>query len=175
MSERLLDAREVAEWLGVPVSWNAGVDAIRRDAVWSSAGIGATTARTSRRGSRRASGPAGRSAYWWRVDNEPFRQSPFVLEEQHALELREAVGAVVERPKDCFSVGDRERDDPAFAVVGVFERFGGVVESLRAEALREFEHQTVGDVEACQKHGVSSLLLCRASCDRPAKGLALRR
>ena len=88
--------------------------------------------------------------------NEPFSQSPFVFEEQDASELRKPVRAVLKGADDCFPVGDRERDDVALVVVGVFEDFGGVVEPFRAEALGEFEYETVRDREASEEHVLDS-------------------
>ena len=44
--------------------------------------------------------------------------------EQDASEFRKPVGAVLKGAQDCFTVGDRERDDAALDVVGVFEDFG---------------------------------------------------
>ena len=67
--------------------------------------------------------------------DEPFGQSPFVLEEQDASEFRKSVRAVLKGAEDCFPVGNSERDDAASVVVGVFEDFGCVVEPFGAEAL----------------------------------------
>ena len=88
--------------------------------------------------------------------NELFSQSPFVFEEQDASEFRKPVGAVLKGAEDCFAVGDRERDDVALVVVGVFEDFGCVVEPFRTEALREFEYETVRDREASEEHVLDS-------------------
>jgi hypothetical protein len=90
------------------------------------------------------------------VANQPFSQSPFVSEEQDASELRKPVGAILKGAEDCCPVGDRERDDAAFVVVGVFEDFGCVAEPFRAEAPGELEHETVRDREAGEEHLLNS-------------------
>jgi hypothetical protein len=94
----------------------------------------------------------GRSAREWRGAYETFRQSPFLFEQQNASKLRKPVRAVLEHAQDRFPVGDRQRHDVAFVVVGVLERFGSVVNAFRAEALRQLEYESVRDRETGEEH-----------------------
>jgi hypothetical protein len=55
-------------------------------------------------------------------------------------------------PEGRLAVGDVERDDPGFAVVGAFEPFGGGDELGFAEAGGELEHGLVGDRDPCEPH-----------------------
>ena len=100
--------------------------------------------------------------------DEPFGQSPLVFEEQDAAELRKPVGAVLEGAEDRSPVGDRERDDGAFVVVSAFEDFGCVVEPFRAEALGEFEYETVRDREASEEHVLDSSMFGPPGRERAA-------
>ena len=53
------------------------------------------------------------------------------------LELEELVVALRQHAQDRLAVGDVERDDPGFAVVGAFGWFGGFDELSFAEAVGE--------------------------------------
>ena len=70
-------------------------------------------------------------------------------------------------------MGDRERDNVVSAVMGVLERFGGVVEPFRAEALRKLKHETIWDGESCQLQGLSILRL-RAGREETLPSIPLR-
>ncbi len=94
----------------------------------------------------------GRSACEWRGADETFRQSPFVFEEQDASKLRKPVWAVLERTEDRFPVGDRQRHDVAFVVVGVLKGFGRLLKAFRAEALRKLKYESVRDRETGEEH-----------------------
>ena len=103
-----------------------------------------------------SSSPVGGSGHGWRVADEPFRDPPFVFEQKDASKLRKPIGAVFKGAEDCFPVGDRERDEFAVVLVGVLKGFGCVVEPFRAEALGEFEHETVRNQEASEEHLLDS-------------------
>jgi hypothetical protein len=42
---------------------------------------------------------------------EPLAQTPLVVPEQHAAQLGETLGRVIERPEDCLAVWDRQGED----------------------------------------------------------------
>jgi len=63
-----------------------------------------------------------------------------VLGEQYAAELGQSVRRIVERADDLFPLGDRERDDLRFSVVGRLEPFGRVDEAGLTEHACELEN-----------------------------------
>ena len=65
---------------------------------------------------------------------------------------QQLLGALLEHAEDRLSVGDVERDDPGFAVVGAFEPFGGVDELGFTKAGGELEDGLVGDRDPCEPH-----------------------
>jgi hypothetical protein len=75
-----------------------------------------------------------------------------VLRQQRRPQLRQLLGAVLEHAEDRLAVGNVERDDPGFAIVGAFEPFGGVDELGFAEAGGELEDGFVGDRDSCEPH-----------------------
>ena len=63
-----------------------------------------------------------------RTLGEPFALQPDALLEQRCPQLQQLVGTVLEHKEDRLPIGNAERDDSGFAVVGVFELFCGVAE-----------------------------------------------
>ena len=72
-----------------------------------------------------------------------------MLLQQRRPQLQQLIGAVLEDANDRRPVGDVERDDPGFAVIGAFE-FSAVSTSSVAEAGREPEDGLVGDRDPYQ-------------------------
>lgn len=62
--------------------------------------------------------------------HQALADTPLVLGEECAAELREVDRPVLENPQNRFSVGDRKGQDPCLALVPVLELLGGVVEAL---------------------------------------------
>ena len=77
----------------------------------------------------------------------PLRPSPLKLAEQHAAELLEANGRVVERGEDRLPLGDLEGEDLHVSSVRIFEAFGEV---RVADESGELEHGFVSDGDAAR-------------------------
>ena len=59
---------------------------------------------------------------------EPFGPPPDGLLQQRRPQLQQPFGALLEHTQVRLAVGNVERHDPRFAIVGMFEPFGGVDE-----------------------------------------------
>src|SRR5688572_25276791 len=97
--------------------------------------------------------------YWWpaviseSADGlETLALPPDVLLEQRRAQLEQLLGAVLEHPEDRLAVGNVERHNPGFAVVGALEPFGGVDELGLAKAGGEPEDGSVRDRDPCEPH-----------------------
>jgi len=86
--------------------------------------------------------------------DEPLPHTPLVLSEQHAAELGERVGRVVERSDDCFAIGHRQREHDRFAVVGGLEPLRRVVEAGVAEQPGQLENIAIANRDAGEVHPV---------------------
>ena len=75
-----------------------------------------------------------------------------MLLRQRRPQLGQLLGAVLEHAEDRLAVGNVERDDPGFAVVGAFEPFGGLDEFGLAEADGEVDDRSVSDRYPCEPH-----------------------
>jgi hypothetical protein len=84
--------------------------------------------------------------------DEPFAPPPFVFAEEHATELGEPFGRIVEDAEDRLPFGDRERGHSPLSVVCVLNGLGGVVEAGVAEPAGELEYEPVVDRDAGQHH-----------------------
>jgi integrase len=79
-----------------------------------------------------------------------------VLAKQHAAELSERIGRIVERAEDRLTVVDRQRDDLRLAIVGRLELLGDVLGVGLTQQSRQLEHVSIGDRDASELHAYAN-------------------
>jgi hypothetical protein len=109
--------------------------------------------------------------------DESLAEPPFVLAEQDAAELREPIGAFLERSQDPLAVGDRQRDDCALGVECLLERACGWFADAGAQLADElsFDGNPSEPRHPARRtyvrRGVTDLLLCSRHQDLDGDGL----
>ncbi len=86
--------------------------------------------------------------------DDPLRLAPEMLSPEHAAQLAEHLGALLEHTQDGFAVGDRESDPGLFATAGLLERGGRRIDAGVPESTRELEREAIGNGETGKYHGM---------------------